>query len=113
MTQNHTQAQTGALKVEVALRTTDFGTRTPQFEVTVPKAWGFRSMHAALYGLAMKLELATPRRESWVVEVARDGDCHGRVHLELLNANDREVEAAMALLRTIAAEPCTMFPRLK
>jgi hypothetical protein len=58
-----------------------------------------RELAAILYDLAARIERATPEREGWVVVVQRRGDTAGRVMLEMIDGDEREFEAAMAVLR--------------
>ncbi len=60
-----------------------------------------RELAAALYDLAARIERATPANERWVVEVERRGDTVGRVVLEMIEGDEREVVVAMEVLRTV------------
>ncbi len=79
-----------------------YGTPEPQIEVRLPKGTSFRRLHAALHRLAAEIELATPVRESWVVQTDATSDERGRVYLELANGDEAEAARGVALLRTIS-----------
>jgi len=79
-----------------------YGTPEPQIEVRMPKGTSFRRLHAALHRLAAEIELATPARESWVVQTDATSDERGRVYLELANGDEAEAARGVALLGTIA-----------
>ena len=60
-----------------------------------------RELAATLFDLAARIERSTPASERWVVEVQRRGDTIGRVVLEMVEGDEREVEAAMTVLRAM------------
>jgi hypothetical protein len=64
------------------------------------EAWrskGIKNRHP----LAAEIELATPARERWNVEIDVFYDACGRVYLELCDATPAEATRAMALLKTL------------
>lgn len=88
--------------ITATLQTSTPGTPQPTLEVSVPRTVHYRELAAALDELAARIERATPANEGWVVEVQRRGDTVGRVVLELGSGDEREVGAAMGVLRTVA-----------
>jgi len=58
-------------------------------------------VRVALHRLAAELELATPPKENWVVQVDAFGDERGRVYLELAEADDAEIARAVELIRKV------------
>ncbi len=87
--------------ITATLLTATYGTPQPALEVSLPRTAHYRELAATLYDLAAHIERATPEREGWVVVVQRRGDTAGRVVLEMIDGDKREVEAAMAVLRTM------------
>ena len=83
------------------LLTCSYGTAQPTIEVSLPRTAHYRELAATLYDLAARVERATPDREGWVVVVQRRGDTAGRVVLEMIDGDKREVEAAIAVLRAV------------
>lgn len=81
------------------LLTTTYGTPQPTLEVRLPCTAHHRELAATLYDLAARIERATPSSERWVVEVQRRGDTIGRVVLEMVEGDEREVGAGMGVLR--------------
>ena len=80
-----------------------YGTPEPQVEVRLPKGTSFRRLQAALHRLAAEIELATPARESWVVQTEATSDERGRVYLELADGNEPEAARGLALLQRLCA----------
>jgi hypothetical protein len=83
------------------LLTSTYGTPQPTLEVSLPRTAHHRELAATLYDLAARIERATPASERWVVEVQRRGDTIGRVVLEMVEGDEREVRAAMGVLRKV------------
>ena len=83
------------------LLTSTYGTPQPTLEVSLPRTAHHRELAATLYDLAARIERATPEREGWVVVVQRRGDTAGRVVLEMIDGDKREVDAAMGVLRAV------------
>jgi hypothetical protein len=81
------------------LLTATYGTPQPTIEVRLPRTAHHRELAATLYDLAARIERATPASERWVVTVERRGDTIGRVVLEMVEGDEREVGAGMAMLR--------------
>ena len=84
------------------LLTATYGTPQPALEVRLPRTAHHRELAATLYYLAARIERATLAREGWVVVVERRGDTIGRVVLEMIDGDEREVGAAMGVLRAVA-----------
>jgi hypothetical protein len=89
--------------ITATLLTTTYGTPQPTIEVSLPRTAHYRELAATLYDLAARIERATPANEGWVVEVQRRGDTSGRVVLEMVEGNEREVRVALAVLRAVPA----------
>jgi hypothetical protein len=79
-----------------------FSLPEPQIEVTVPTPEDRRRLSAALHQLAAAVELATPARERWLVQIEHFSDTHGRVYLELMRATPEEAARGMAVLNQVA-----------
>ena len=88
--------------LSVSVARSPFGTPQPQIAVRYPRGTHFRAVRAALFALAARVENATPRTDSWVVEVDASGELSGRVYLELVDADEAETERGLALLREAA-----------
>ena len=88
--------------INVSVVHSHFGTPQPQIAIRCPRGTHFRAVRAALFTLASRVEKATPRTESWVVEVDAGGDLTGRVYLELVDADEAETQRGLALLREVA-----------
>ena len=87
--------------ISVSVARSSFGTPQPEIAVRYPRGAHFRTVRAALFALAARVEDATPRTESWVVEVDAGGDLSGRVYLDLVDADDAETQRGLALLREV------------
>ncbi len=83
------------------LLTSTYGTPQPTLEVRLPRTAHHRELAATLHDLAARIERATPAREGWMVAVERRGDTVGRVVLEMIDGDEREAGAGMAVLRTM------------
>ncbi len=83
------------------LPTATYGTPQPALEVSLPRTAHYRELAATLYDLAAFIKRATPACEGWVVVVERRGDTVGRVVLEMVDRDEREVGAGMAVLRAV------------
>ncbi len=83
------------------LLTCSYGTAQPTIEVSLPRTAQYRELAATLYDLAARIERATPAGEGWVVVVERRGDTSGRVVLEMIDGDEREVDAGMGVLRKV------------
>lgn len=90
---------TASLAVRLAQST--YGTAQPQMDVRFPRSTHHRAVSAALHQIASILELATPERESWCVQLEHAGDTVGWVYLELADGSDDEARRGMALLEAI------------
>jgi hypothetical protein len=75
----------------------------PQIEARVPKGTHPRTLKAALYRLAADVEVATPTKEAWIVQVDVPSDERGRVYLELMDGTEEEAKRGLALLRSVIA----------
>ncbi len=83
------------------LLTATYNTPQPTLEVSLPRTAHYRELAATLYDLAARIERATPAREGWVVVVERRGDTIGRMVLEMIDGDEREVGAGMGVLRMV------------
>ena len=83
------------------LLTATYGTPQPALEVSLPRTAHYRELAATLYDLAARIERGTPAREGWVVVVERRGDTIGRVVLEMVEGDEREVGAGMGVLTEV------------
>jgi hypothetical protein len=88
--------------ISVSVAHSSFGTPQPEIAVRYPRGTHFRAVRAALFALAARVENATPRTESWVVEVDAGGDLSGRVYLDLVDADEAETQRGLAVLREVA-----------
>jgi hypothetical protein len=79
-----------------------FNLPEPQIELTVGSPDERRRLSAALHQLAAAVELATPARERWLVQIEHFSDTRGRVYLELMRATPEEAERGMAVLSQVA-----------
>lgn len=92
---------TASPTLTATLLTSTYGTPQPTLEVSLPRTAHHRELAATLYDLAARIERATPASERWVVEVQRRGDTIGRVVLEMVEGDEREVAAGMGVLRNV------------
>lgn len=90
---------------QVTLAQSRYGFPEPRIEVRFARGTSFRRVHAALHRLAAAVELATPEREGWLVQmVPASAHDAGRVYLELFRATDEEAQRGLKVLKRVAAE---------
>ena len=81
-----------------------YGTREPQIEIRLAKGAHHRLVSATLHKLAADVEIATPVRENWIVQIERLLDGRGRVYLELADGAPAEAERGMAILKKLVGQ---------
>jgi hypothetical protein len=97
-----TSSQNTETTKTITLGTSQYGTLQPQIEVRMPKGTHHRVTRATLLKLAAELELATPAKESWIVQLSDHAETSGWVYLELGDGTQAEAERGMALLKRVA-----------
>lgn len=78
-----------------------YGSPEPQLKSRLPRGTRHRLVSAALHKLAAEVELATPERERWVVQVESFYDARCRVYPELADATPAEAARGVALLKKL------------
>jgi hypothetical protein len=86
----------------ITLGTSQYGNLQPQIEVRMPMGTHYRVAKATLLKLAAELELATPAREGWVVQISDHAETRGWVYLELADGSEAEAARGMELLKSVA-----------
>jgi hypothetical protein len=79
-----------------SLETSRFGNPQPTMTFTHHGSLNYRLIHAEMYSMAAKIELASmPSKGQWAVVVNTGSNT---VHLELMTGSPEEVKQAMAAL---------------
>jgi hypothetical protein len=100
----HNAAAIGRPSLEVTVNHTQCGSPRPAIRVVTPKQWNLHRMRAELYALAMRVELSIPSNRSWNTSTPDDSRNEGYVEIHLMDGDDGEVKAAVALLEQVVRE---------
>ena len=93
-----------APRLEVRLGESEYGTPEPQLHLTFPRGATFREREAVSQYYAACINLRTPTRERWCVNISvMTLGPGGTVYLELEEGSDREAKAAMQLLKEVTS----------
>jgi hypothetical protein len=87
----------------VSLARGRFGAPQPQIEIRLSADTNVRQLRAAAYQLAAQIEMATPAKEGWCVQMA-GGSERAVVWLELMTGNLGEAARAMTFLESLLEE---------
>ncbi|WP_426747455.1 hypothetical protein VZQ01_08260 [Myxococcus faecalis] len=97
-----TETEPQNITLNLSLGTSRYGTRQPQVDILLPRGSSHRETSAMLYTFAASVELRTPTRERWIVQLERLAEAnHGRVYLELAEGDKAEVKRGMAVLNAL------------
>lgn len=95
----------GCQTINASIAESAYGNPQPQINYTGAVGSHWRGVRAELLRLAAEVEYASiPQREHWIVRVEHDGDYHGRVVLELAEANADEAHRGYMLLREVVGK---------
>ena len=94
-----TMSENPKATMTISQRENQYGIPEPQIEIRLVKCAHHRLVSATLHKLAADVEIATPVRENWIVQIERLHDGRGRVYLELADGTPAEAERGMAMLK--------------
>ena len=96
-----TMSENPQAAMTISQRESQHGTPEPQIEIRLTKGAHYRLVSAALHKLAADVEMATPVRERWIVQIEKLHDGLGRVYLELADGTAYESERGMEMLKKL------------
>jgi hypothetical protein len=104
MKTNKTPAETTATRTACYLATSRYGTAAPEIVVECPAGTSYRLVMVELHRLAAEIELATLEvKGEWLVQIEQMGNARGRVYLEMVTGDAKEMDRAMVALKSVGA----------